>query len=426
MYFNKGRKENEVMRKRKKDICVIGGGASGMMAAISAARLGASVTILERMDRVGKKILATGNGRCNLTNQNIRIERYHGKNSKFIYGAFGQFTVQQTLNFFEMLGIACKVEEEKVYPFSDQASSVLDVLRYEMKRLGIQEVCGMEVTQIIPTKKGFAIYTKEKNKIIEAQKVIITTGGRASSQLGSNGSGYNIVQQLGHSIIPPFPALVQLNLKADFLKRIKGVKFVGTVSIYKKNNILRKEEGEILFTNYGISGPPILQISRIASQALQEKKSTYLTLDLFPKFTSEQLDVLLQTRWGYNSNKSLDFSFVGLINKRLIPVILMEAGIFDIQKPCKSITVQERKNIIKILKSWKFIITGTQSWHQAQVTAGGINTKEIDPKTMESKKVPNMYLAGEVIDIDGDCGGFNLQWAWSSGYVAGYWAATSD
>lgn len=413
------------MKPIKTQICVIGGGASGMMAAISAARLGATVTLLERMDRVGKKILATGNGRCNLTNQNIVVERYHGQNPKFIYGALGQFTPQQTVQFFEMLGIACKVEEEKIYPFSDQASSVLDVLRYEMKKLKIQEICNVEVSHIIPINKGFSIQMEGRKEIVQAEKVIVATGGKASSQLGSNGSGYQIVETLGHSIVKPFPALVQLCLEAHFLKRIKGVKFKGEISVHGNQKFLRKEKGEILFTDYGISGPPILQISRMASQALQQGQEVNIQLDLFPDYSSEQLEILLHTRWGYDPDKSLDFSFVGFINKRLIPVILLEAGIKNIQKPCKEVQEHEKRQILKILKSWTFSVKGTQSWRQAQVTAGGIDTKEVDPKTMESKKISDLYFTGEVIDIDGDCGGFNLQWAWSSGYVAGKWAATS-
>ena len=410
--------------KTNLQVCIIGGGASGLVAAISAARLGASVTILEQMDRVGKKILATGNGRCNLTNKNVTIEQFHGKNPKFIYGAFGQFSVEQTLNFFEMLGITHKIEEEKVYPFSDQASSVLDVLRYEVNQLGIKEICGAQVIEIIPMKTKFELHLKEE-KILYADKVILATGGKASPQLGSNGSGFALAEKLGHTVITPFPALVQLHLKSPFLKRLKGVKFKGEAGIYKHEQCLRKEKGEILFTDYGISGPPILQLSRLASQALHQGETPWIKLNLFPQISYEEMDLLLQTRWGYEPEKPLDFSLVGLINKRLIPVILSEAGITQLQKPCGQVTNKERKKLLKILTNWALPIVGTQSWSQAQVTAGGVHTKEIDPKTMESKIIPNLYFAGEIMDIDGDCGGFNLQWAWSSGYIAGKWSVSS-
>jgi predicted Rossmann fold flavoprotein len=409
--------------KAAKKVIVIGGGASGIMAAIIAARNGANVIILERMNRVGKKILATGNGRCNLTNMYIDIQRFHGKNPNFAYAALSRFDVKQTIDFFESLGVACKEEEGgKVYPFSDQASSVLDVLRYELSTLGVEERCGSEVERILPNKNGFSVILKDGIKI-NGERVIIATGGKASPNLGSNGSGYSLAEALGHTIISPMPALVQLKLNASFLKALKGVKFIGEASIESGKKTLRKERGEILFTDYGISGPPILQLSRKANELLSDKSTPWIVIDMFPDLEENELYELLKARFENNPTKPLDFSFVGLLNKRLIPVVLKEAGIKSLQIPCKQVTNDEINNIIKILKYWKIEITGTQSWMSAQVTAGGINVKEVNPQTMESKLVKGLYFCGEVLDIDGDCGGFNLQWAWSSGYVAGIHSA---
>lgn len=400
-------------------IVIIGGGAAGLTAAIVAARNGAKVIILEASDRVGKKILATGNGRCNFTNINTDINNFHGDNVKFAHTALGAFDVQQTISFFEYLGIAHRIEDGgKVFPMSGQASSVLDVLRYELKNLGVEERCDSRVIDIKPNNGGFIVFLKD-NEPIHGDKVILTTGGQASPQLGSDGSGYDLAKRLGHKLVDPLPALVQLKLIASFLKAVKGVKFMGNASIVKGNNALRSESGEILFTDYGISGPPILQLSRKASELISKGQKAYVQVDMFPDLDLKDLIEELELRLGYQPEKPLDFSFVGLINNKLIPVVLSEAGITAPQKKCKNITDEELKNIASILKAWKLEISGTQTWKNAQITAGGIKVDEIDAKSMMSKLVPGFYLAGEILDIDGDCGGFNLQWAWSSGFVAG-------
>jgi predicted Rossmann fold flavoprotein len=406
-------------------ILVIGGGAAGLMAAITAARNGASVKILERMNRVGKKILATGNGRCNLTNVYAAVKNYHGNNPEFVEEAFNQFTVEQTMDFFEELGIACKVESGgKVYPSSDQASSVLDVLRYECEELGIEEVCEAEVVKIKKSGNGFNVTLKNNEKLY-GDRVIVVPGGKAAPSLGSNGSGYKLLQDLGHSFVESFPALVQLRLESPHLKAINGVKFMGRAAVGVGEDVLRVEDGEILYTAYGISGPPIFQLSRRAAEKLHEGQKPWIKVDMFPDFSEDEVFKGIRKRLQLRPQKPLDFSFVGLLNKRLIPAILKEAGFEDIHKASGDVSTKEIKSIVDLLKNWTFEITGTQSWSEAQVTAGGIEVKDVDPITMESKLVKGIYLAGEVLDIDGDCGGYNLQWAWSSGYVAGYYAALS-
>jgi len=405
--------------QRKPHILVIGGGASGLMAAIVAANNGAKVTILEKLDRVGKKILATGNGRCNLTNINTDLKFFHGNNKKAIQGPLNAFDVGMTLNFFEYIGVTHKVEEDgKVYPMSDQASSVLDILRYKLMELGVEEYCNAEVIDIQKCAQGFKAHLKN-NKIIKGDRVIVATGGKAAPQFGCDGGGYLLAQSLGHKTTDVYPALVQLKLKASFLKALKGVKFIGKASVLFNEQIIRKEKGEILFTDYGISGPPILQLSRKAAEKLNKGQKVYIKIDMFPNLEEDELLQLLQIRLGYNPERPLDFGFVGLLNKRLIPVILKEAGIEQRQKRCTEVSHKELKRIVEILKDWQIEIIGTQSWSNAQTTAGGIKTDEIHSKSMESKLIPGLYFTGEILDVDGDCGGFNLQWAWSSGYIAG-------
>ncbi|KGP76567.1 flavoprotein [Desulfosporosinus sp. Tol-M] len=409
--------------KTKKDVIVVGGGAAGMTAAISAGRLGADVTILERNPRVGKKILATGNGRCNFTNVNADITCYHGNNPKFAYSALAYFTIDDTIRFFEKLGIEHKIEDlGKVFPMSDQASSILDVFLYELNELGVNIICDACVKDIHRKKNKFIIEL-ENGKVYLGDRVIIAAGGKAMPSSGSDGRGYDLVIRLGHTITDIFPALVQLMLEGSFFKRIEGVKFVGTAEIVYNNKSVAKDRGDILFANYGVSGPPILQISRKAGELLQEGKEGHLKINVMDKLSREELSKLICKRSQISSNKPIDFSLVGLINKRLIPVVLTEAGINNFKRPVGMLSAQEREGIIDILSGWRFKIRGTKSWPSAQVTAGGVDTHEINQNTMESKTVKGLFFAGEIMDIDGSCGGYNLQWAWSSGFLAGQSAA---
>lgn len=413
------------MNKQKKTVhvAVVGGGAAGLTAAIAAASAGARVTVLERMDRVGKKILATGNGRCNLSNVNLGIEHYHGTNPRFTFGALSRFDFYRTMAFFESLGIAWKVEEGgKVFPMSDQASSVLDVLRHELDNRGVEVLCDAAV-QKITSRDGQFIMELAGGEKVKAHRVIIATGGLAAPNLGSNGSGYDLARQLGHSVVEPFPALVQLKLAADFLKRISGVKFIGAAGVMVDGRAIQQAGGEILFTDYGISGPPILALARAANEHLRLGRRVYLKVNMISHMSREELQELLVRRLETQAGKSLEFSFVGFVNKRLIPVLLKEAGITDIRKPAGQVTAAEREAVLRILQDWRVEVTGSRAWPSAQVTAGGVDVAEVDQKTMESRLVPGLFFAGEVLDIDGDCGGYNLQWAWSSGFVAGENAA---
>jgi predicted Rossmann fold flavoprotein len=401
-------------------IAVIGGGASGLVAAIVAARNGAQVSIYEKLNRVGKKILATGNGRCNFTNMNLCLDCYHG-NIKKAQSVMEFFDLYKTLEFFEDLGIHPYIDEKgKVYPNSLQASSILDVLRYELKRLNVEEKTDFNVRELRKSKDKFSIIGTDT---VTADRIILATGGKASPQLGSDGKGYELAKSFGHSILEPFPALVQLKLEGKYFKRMAGIKFDGLVKGYSGDKLIREEEGEILFTGYGISGPPVLQISRRVIEELYKGREPYIVVDMFPQYTKIALYDILQDRFRRVGYKTLEEGLIGFINKKLIPVILYEAGFDNLDKLCGKLNKKEIYRIINILKEWKFPVTGHNSWQQAQSTAGGVNLNEVNPQTLESQKVKGLYFAGEILDVDGDCGGFNLQWAWSSGYTAGYYSS---
>lgn len=407
------------MNTKKSQVIIVGGGASGMIAAISAGRQGADVTILERNPRIGKKILVTGNGRCNFTNVNTDITYYNGHNHKFAYTALAKFSPDDTIAFFEKLGIAHKVEENgKVFPRSDQASSILDVLMYELHKLEVTIICDALVTQI-NNKNGRFELRLENGSTFHADKVILAAGGKAMPSTGSNGNGFDLAQKLGHTLTDTFPGLVQLKLEGQYFKQIDGVKIVGTAELLHNNKTVAKDCGDILFANYGISGPPILQISRKAGELLHENKEVILKVIIIDTLSKEDLTNLVITRFANSPEKTVEFSLVGLVNKRLIPVLLKEAGITNLKCPVANLSAKERERIINILTDWRFKVTGTKSWPSAQVTAGGIATNEINQNTMESKIIKNLFFAGEILDIDGQCGGFNLQWAWSSGFIAG-------
>ncbi len=309
------------------NVAVVGGGASGLLAAIAASRAGATVTVLERLERVGKKLLVTGNGRCNLTNLDGSFSHFHGRHPEFARPTLTALDAKRTREFFEELGITTKVEEGgKVYPLCEQASAVLDVLRYELQRQGVGVKPAADVVRIRKDKNGFRLALKG-GESLRSERVILATGGKASPQLGSNGSGYGLAEALGHGLVEPFPALVQLRLEAPFLKQLKGLKIVGRAALLGDEGILQQEEGEILFADYGLSGPPVLQLSRRAGERLQAGRSVWLELDLFPTCGCPELVLLLRRRLAALPDRSVGFGLVGFLHKRLIPVLLQQVGI---------------------------------------------------------------------------------------------------
>ena len=403
----------------KHSLIIVGGGSAGLTSALIAKDYGVDVAIIEGSDRIGKKILTTGNGRCNISNTNININRYHSENPYFFKHTLDSFTINHTVEFFANLGIPLvTLDGGKMFPMSLQASSVLDILRFCLEEKNIPVYTNTKAKEITQKNKGFKIVTTD-NITYECEKLIIATGGKSAPKTGSDGSGYKLAKQLGHSVMSPVPALVQLKLNYNKLKALSGVKFDGNAEIFINGDCAQKEFGEILFTDYGISGPPILQLSRTASCALAKSNKVSLFIDLLPTISLEDLKVFLENHWSVFGERSLHDSLIGIINKKIIPIILKQLKIENIHKPCSDLNIEEKIAIYKLLKQWKFEVSGTNSFSNAQVTAGGINTKEINPQTLESNIVPNLYFAGEILDVDGDCGGFNLQWAWSSGAIAG-------
>jgi len=398
---------------KQTNIVIIGGGASGILAAIIARRNKANVTILERNIKIGKKILATGNGRCNFTNADATKDRYN--HPEFVSKALSVFSPKMTMEFFESLGIAPKIEDlGKTYPLSEQASSILDVLIYELNRIGVKVVTEAYVKIIQKTNNGFRIQL-ENGTLVEADKVIISTGGKAMPSSGSDGSGYALAQSLGHHVTHIFPALVKLKLDSPYLKNLDGVKIQGRVHLMHLNQILQEEEGDVLFTKTGISGPTILQLSRKANALLAQKQEIWIKVILVNQLAKADVE----KRLSLSLNKPVDFSLVGLIHKKIIPSLLKEAGIRDHAMLVSALSPKEKNKLIQLLFDWRFLVIESHGFEDAQVTAGGIDIQELHRDTLESKLVKGLYFTGEIIDIDGLCGGYNLQWAWSSAYLAG-------
>lgn len=401
------------------DLIIVGGGASGLFAAINAKDLGLDVAIIESNDRVGKKILTTGNGRCNISNNTISFPffNYHSENSGFFTKALSSLSVEDTKNIFLSLGLPIiELKNGKLYPKSLQASSVVDILRLALEDRSIPLYTECKVKSIHKDKKFKLSTSNEDKKLFTCNKLILACGGKSAVKTGSDGTGYNLAKSLGHSIINTIPGIVQLKLNSPYLKSISGVKFDGFATLLVDNKPIRKEFGEILFTDYGISGPPILQLSGHASKALLNNKKVEILVDMMPEEDYKEIENFIECHFGLLSHRPVIDSLIGVVNKKLIPTILKASNITNLHMPCYELTWEDKKNLINILKSWKFTCVDTNGFNQAQVTIGGINTKEVNSDTLESKLVKNLYFSGEILDVDGDCGGFNLQWAWSSGY----------
>ncbi len=403
-------------------VAVIGGGASGLAAAIAAAQIGAAVTIYEKGPRVGKKLLATGNGRCNISNRFCSLDRYHGENVEFIRPAMEKFDLESTKKFFEGMGLMLtELEEGKLYPRPLQASAVLDVLRMEAERLSVRTLCDCEIEELRPKGQDFTLWSGEKSFFAHA--VILAAGGEASPQLGGTDSGYRLLQQLGHSITPRIPSIVQLKTDVTTIKPMSGMKINGMVRLLSGRKEISSQFGEILFTDYGLSGPPIMQISGAASRLLHESRNVMLSLDLVPELEQRQLYFLLKSRAYVHPERTLEEFFVGMLPKRLGQCAMKAVALAPLSKQASQLADQDLQALSVQLKDWRLLVKDTNGFRNAQVTAGGASVAEFEPQTLESKRVPGLFVCGEVLDVDGDCGGFNLQWAWSSGRLAGFFAA---
>ena len=414
----------------KKQGIVIGGGAAGLMAAITAVEHGAEVTILEHMPRVGKKILSTGNGKCNMTNLHMTAECYRSGEPEVPMRVIGTFPVEETIRFFRRLGILTTDRNGYVYPASGQAQTVLDALRDQTESLGIRTICESKVNSIEKNKNGKFVVHAEGGTF-RGDFVILAAGSMAAKTTGSDGSGYDLAKSLGHKIKKPLPALVQLKCKGDFFKAIAGVRTDVKVSLYtmgkngERGALLATDQGELQLTDYGISGIPVFQVSRYAAEALDHKKRVLAVVDFMPDYSSEEMFKLLKDQRKYLHDRNAGDFLNGLFNKKLAMLFLKTSWIKADQKVSE---IPDRKlaELCDVIKDASFEVTGTNSYDKAQVCMGGVSLREVDAETMESRLVPGLYFAGEILDVDGICGGYNLQWAWSSGHLAGVSAAKNQ
>ena len=413
---------------RQFDIAIIGAGASGLAAAIEAKRMqpSPSVAILEKSARPGRKILASGNGRCNIANENLMTAFYHGENPAFTEPAFSRYPLAETKNFFAQMGIPLRQDgrDGRLYPYSLSSAAVIDALRLEATYLGIEILTDAEAVAITRSKQVFFVefISDGVRKKMASASVIVACGGAASPGLGGCMDGYALLKKLGHRITALKPSIVQLESDSAFTKSMDGLRIDAVAAI--KNSAVSCRD-EVLFTKYGLSGPAIMQISYHCVSALSGGNKPVIALNLLPDFSPESLINELSQRVASRPWVLLEDFLVGLLPKRIGMMAVKAAEVAPFSRFAESLTRSEIKAIANTLQNWEFNITGDMGMKQAQVTSGGAATGEFDSATMQSKLVQRLFACGEVLDIDGDCGGYNLQWAWSSGRLAGFHAANS-
>ena len=402
-------------------VIIIGGGAAGMFAAVAAASNGHEVHVFEKNEKLGKKLYITGKGRCNLTNACEMEELFDAvlTNRKFLYSAFYGFTNQDVISFFEECGMKTKIERgNRVFPVSDHSSDVIGALQRRMKSLGVIIHLNTAVKEVKSQNgrvKG--IETNEK-EFIEADAVIIATGGYSYQSTGSTGDGYRFAEMLGHEVTELSPALVPLNIREETVKQLQGLSLRNVrAGIYDGKKCLYEAFGEMMFTHFGMTGPLILTASSYIQKQLK-KKELVLSIDLKPALSEEQLDQRLVRDFADAKNKQFKNSVNGLFPAKLTPVMI-ELSQIPAEKRVNEISREERHNFMRLIKNFKLTITGQRDYNEAIITKGGVHVKKINPSTMESKLVSGVYFAGEVLDLDGVTGGFNLQIAWSTAYAAG-------
>lgn len=401
-------------KNKQYDLVVIGAGASGMVAAITAARKGQKVCILEKLDKAGKKLLATGNGKCNFTNEFMTADCF-GADESFIKYILETFSVQDCLDFFHSIGIYPKNKNGYYYPNSEQASSVVTALLQEIKKLGISIIYETTIEKLEANENGVTVATNYG--VYQAGNIIIATGLLASPKLGSDGSFFDVVKKLGHNFNPVLPALCGFYCKGIPFKKISGVRAQGTVTAVINGNEIAKDTGEIQFTDYGLSGIPVFQISRYLSKGIYQKSKVEILLNLLPDFDNLSLINELKYRTSISKNQTLEFLLNGLLNQKLCNMIYEKVH-FDLNLLISSLTEEDLENIAYCIQNLKVKVTNYRDYEFAQVCTGGIPITDINTKTLESKIVKHVYFAGEILDVDGICGGYNLHFAWASGYLS--------
>ena len=397
------------------EVIIIGGGASGLVAAINIARKGKKVTILEKNSACGKKILATGNGRCNYFNEDQNLIHYRSQNNELIKDIITENNLNEVLNFFKNLGIEPKIKNGYYYPYSNQAVSIKNALITEARRLGVQIYNDTYIDCIRKENNKFII--NYNNKTIISDSVIVATGSKAAPKTGSDGNGYDLVKKFFHSVIEVLPALVQLRGEEKYFKDWSGIRSDVKISLYSNDELIKEEEGEIQLTDYGISGICTFNLSRFVSRNLYENKNNYVIINFLPFLEQNKISFFEERNELIKGRTLLEF-LEGLLNNKLVKVLLNIININSDRK-WQDLKYEEKEKLVEIITNFKLEITGTNSFEQAQVCSGGVPLSEIKIKTMESIYQENLYIVGELLDVDGDCGGYNLSFAWISGMLAG-------
>ena len=408
---------------KQKQVIIIGGGASGMVAAIVVAREGAAVTLIEQKERLGKKILSTGNGRCNFTKAHMTEDCFHGDDKTVVKHVLSQFTHEDTLRFFSDLGVLYKERQGYFYPVSDQATTISDVLIMEIERLEVSVFTGEKVVDVRKNNSEFLV--KTTNQKFVGDTVILATGGKAAPALGSDGSGYDMARSFGHHLSPVVPALVQLHAKSSVFKKVAGVRTQAKVTLYVNGQNVAEDTGELQLTDYGISGIPVFQVSRYAAKGLYSKQEVTAEIDFLPEMTEEQFSDFFAMRMHTQGRKKAADFLVGIFHQKLSSMFLSIAKISP-DVPMNEVDDKQLHILRQLCKHFKVDICKTNDFAQAQICAGGVKTNEINSNTLESLRVNGLYITGELLDVDGICGGYNLQWAWATGYIAGKNAAKGN
>ncbi|MDR1192967.1 MAG: aminoacetone oxidase family FAD-binding enzyme [Peptococcaceae bacterium] len=403
------------------DVAVIGGGAAGAMAAVGAAsRLGPEgrVALLESGQRIGRKLLATGNGRCNYSNRRVTAKDYNRPG--FVAGVFRACAPEGIRERFAKSGLEAMEEDDgRLYPMSGSASSVLDVLRLLLEEKSVTVYTDFKIYNITADQPWFRLDSSQG--YVRAATAVLATGGKAAPQLGSDGSGLKLAEKLGHTVTKLYPGLTALNCPADLqrelgLKALNGLRVSGRAALYRQDKMVAQEEGEILFREYGLSGVAVFQLSRLPGAGL-------ILLDLMPRVSSPELLDMLADRAERLSGRPLEEFFTGMFQRMVGNQLMKVIRLSVEERDCGGLTTEELEALAGVIKGWPFPVEGAKGWQNAQVTLGGLNVEEFDALTLESRLVPGFFAAGEVLDVDGPCGGYNLQWAWSSGLLAGWSAA---
>lgn len=398
------------------DTIIIGGGPAGMTAAIIARRNGRKVCIIEHQDRIGKKILSTGNGKCNITNMDIGPHCYNSNSKEDFFSVVKKFGPSDIITFFNGMGMLTMDKNGYIYPRSEQASVVLDTLRFELEKLGVVIYTNAKDTKITSANNEFKV--KFGDTEITSNKLVLSCGSKCAPKTGSDGSGYVLASNFGHKIIKVIPALVQIICAENFYKELQGVRCNANLRVTVNNEPVVTEQGELQLTGYGISGIPVFQLSRTIKRLIDRKQSPVVYIDFVPEYTESQLIDFITNSVKNNGNSDITQMLSGIINKKIANVIVKECNIKPSSK-CEEIDSDQIKRIISKIKNFSTIPKDTNGFDNAQVCAGGVELLDVDLNTMESKLVKGLYFAGEILDVDGRCGGYNLTWAFASGKLAG-------